>query len=348
MNFLKKATSQVRAKVTKYEITQDEEYDNLLEDYKASKKNVQKIQKDLKGMSEHLKGFSQCFQRFTNDIAQEYPASDVMRQYIAQLHQLAEQFNETCVEEFDSAVQQKCITHSKNFGLSLDGVSKTIESRDKAKYNFDNARYKVVQMLESKKPVDHQKYKGAQRDLEVNTATYNTAAYQCKKELYNLTRSKAHNITLSALCEAMAAFSNQTQQTLGQLNNLSQDIYQEGTYEDTYSGSDETVKPVELNLDPQAGFTNSVETSSSHAPSPSSVPPPSHGISQSSSQIPPEFDTEWYYLDNAMQQQGPHSLDELKELFRSNTVTASTHVFGGSLQDWAPLSSVQGLMPLLR
>lgn len=56
MNIIKKATTQVRAKVTKYEISQDEEYDNLIERYKSSKKNTAAIEKQLKVLSESVQG----------------------------------------------------------------------------------------------------------------------------------------------------------------------------------------------------------------------------------------------------------------------------------------------------
>eukprot|EP00818_Percolomonas_sp_WS_P010593 CAMPEP_0117434850 /NCGR_PEP_ID=MMETSP0759-20121206/166_1 /TAXON_ID=63605 /ORGANISM="Percolomonas cosmopolitus, Strain WS" /LENGTH=307 /DNA_ID=CAMNT_0005226355 /DNA_START=283 /DNA_END=1206 /DNA_ORIENTATION=- len=304
---------------------------------------------------------SDALANLTEDFSLEYDPSDQMRTHIAQIHQLATQFQKSAVEEFDSVIQNRSVGQVKNFATSLDGASKSIESRDKSKYSFDNSRYKVVQMLESKKPVDQIKFKSAQQELATDTATYNSAAFQCKKELYELTHARAHNPSLSALCDALAQLSQNMNHNFAQLSNLSQQINQVGVYQARYPENRETVRPAELSLTPSVGFATTY-----HPPSGGSGAPPMHqsgGQSQayyppssgsspaptssSSVYVPTEFDSEWYYLDANVQQQGPIAYGELKNLFRSNQVTASTHVFGGTLTDWAPLGTVKGLMGAL-
>ena len=56
MNFIKKAKTQVKTIISKYEVSKDEEYDALIEKYKNSKKNTPKVVSHLKMLSDHAKG----------------------------------------------------------------------------------------------------------------------------------------------------------------------------------------------------------------------------------------------------------------------------------------------------
>lgn len=348
MNLIKKATTTVRAKVTKYEISQDEEYDALLEKYKASKKNSLAIEKQLKVLSENIQGVGNSLQKLTQLFALEYDSSDVMGHHIAQLHQIMQQFQVQATEEFEQAIQKRCIAHVKNYCVALEGATKSIDTRDKTKYTFDDARYKLSQLIDSKKPVDQVKFKNYQHDLANQTATYNSVAYQCKKELYELVNARAHNATIAAFSESLSTFTQQTNRILSQSVTVAQSISQVPTYHDKYPEHRETVRPSELNQQPQAGFISSFNPSSFSTPnttnssSTSSITP-----SASRSPVPSEFDTEWFYLDKNVNQQGPVTFDQLRSLYKSGGVTASTHVFGGNLTDWSAISTVKNLSAYL-
>lgn len=266
-----------------------------------------------------------------------------MRHHISQLHQIIQQFQTKAVDEFDQALQNRCISHVKNYSVALDGVSKGIENREKAKYTFDDSRYKLSQLIDSKKPVDQIKFKNAQNDLITQTSTYNTISYQCKKDLYELTHARAHNATITGFSDALASFTQKTNEILSQSISVAQAISQVPTYQEKYTESRETVRPPELSQTPQAGFTSGFNPSSFSSPPPAPAP---NSISGPKS-VPSEFDTEWYYLDKNVQQQGPVNFEQLKNLYKTGIVTASTHVFGGNLTDWQPLSGVRNLFAII-
>ena len=63
--------------------------------------------------------------------------------------------------------------------------------------------------------------------------------------------------------------------------------------------------------------------------------------------IPDSFNTEWYYLDDEFEQHGPVTIDQLIGLYKSKTISNSTQVFGGEMEEWGTISSQSQLQNLL-
>lgn len=63
--------------------------------------------------------------------------------------------------------------------------------------------------------------------------------------------------------------------------------------------------------------------------------------------VPKKFDVDWYYLDSNVQQQGPVSFKELRQMFKNKQVTGETYVFGGDMSDWKQIKTITELFNIL-
>lgn len=55
--------------------------------------------------------------------------------------------------------------------------------------------------------------------------------------------------------------------------------------------------------------------------------------------MPPEYEGEWFFLDEKVQQQGPFTYAQVKQKFKSGAITLETHIFGADFPDWKQIKS---------
>eukprot|EP00818_Percolomonas_sp_WS_P007779 CAMPEP_0117445168 /NCGR_PEP_ID=MMETSP0759-20121206/5647_1 /TAXON_ID=63605 /ORGANISM="Percolomonas cosmopolitus, Strain WS" /LENGTH=354 /DNA_ID=CAMNT_0005237317 /DNA_START=108 /DNA_END=1172 /DNA_ORIENTATION=+ len=348
------------SKMGRLDISNDEQYDELYARYQHKKKNTQDTIKQFKQVSENLHALSLSISQLVQGIANTYENSDPIHPHIEQMSRALEQFDENYVQLFQKEVQFNCVDNVTNYIAELEAPKQMLLQRDKAKIEYDEKSTQMKKLMESKKPNAAQKMPLAREKLQHAESLYNTTRHQAKKQMADLINAHGRHMdpVLVSMNRSVASLAGGMNNTLGQYDSIAETIEgsplkrQQVTVEAEESSSVGEMQNFGSESHDGSGghtpFGGSSGTSTtaalqrtsypSHSSMGSAPPPP-----PTSREIPPEFNSEWYYLDENLEQKGPYDFHDMRRMFQSLTINDSTHVFGGEMSDWQEIAEVVGL-----
>lgn len=344
---INKQKAKLLSKIGRLEISQDPEYDRIHTEYQEKRKSVTDTIRNFKQVSDHVHALSTSLASLMQSVQNTYDPTDPIHSHMEQISHSLEQFDENVVQQFQKELQYQCLDEVTNYVAQLDTPKESIRQRDRLKIEYDEKRTQLNKLNESKKSTAPQKIPAAKEKLEQAESAYNKGRYQAKADMAALINDHGKHMdpVVVSLQHSLATLAEGMGSTIGGFDRVAQSIESQQFNREKISVSQHENSSVDIQHETslhQDGHDTMDQPQGDH-----SLHVPNKSVKPSRSKVPEEFLTEWYFLDDDMNQKGPFDFLEMQIKHSEGEVRDDTNVFGADMTDWMEVAQVPKLKTAL-
>jgi len=337
---LRRGTQTIKEKLGKAQTTVDEDYNILYGQFDTTYKTSQNFAKHVGQLVENFHAMSTTLHFLAEDFRDLYSHTndETKKEASILLMSIAEELETRAVLPFQNQVTSHILDPTNAYVVRFPAAKDLHKQRKKLLLEYDFFRDKVKGLSEkqSKNPLELPKMKEKMNVAKDDYEQLNALAKNAIQELLD-SKGPVYAPVVEQLIGNLIQYNDRTSVTMNRLKKFGAEPLAGG-------GSSRSPEV--------ASSYNSTSVSSGGSapvaqPRNSQPQQPLYPSARKEDPVPPKFDCEWFFLDNNVEQQGPFTVKEMRQKFKTNTINDQTHVFGGELSDWKMISAVQDLKKCL-
>eukprot|EP01080_Neovahlkampfia_damariscottae_P001863 gene1863-1004_t len=299
--------------------TVDHEFELLWSKQETLHETTKTTIKHLNQTIENIHAFQTNMGFLAEDFLMVYDKSESQREVPEKMRSVSESIQKNCCVPYQNGVTagvQKLMQYQVKFE-NLHELRKLREERRK-EYDFRRGKVESLTEKPSKNPLELPKEK---EKLAIAKEEYETMNDEAKAQIEQIFIEK-HNAFDAVLPIVIRETMEYQKRVMGDLQPL-------GKYSD-------------MKVQVTTTTSRQVKTQQTQ-PEKKQAPPLASRTKSVVSKVPPKFDVEWFYLDDAMNQCGPISYNDLKNSFKKGSIHGESYVFEANMSDWAQVNSIKEL-----
>jgi hypothetical protein len=335
----------LKEKVGSAKKTADTDYEELFHKQDNIRETTQKLNKHLQQLVDNFHAFSATLQFIAEDFSNTYDGSDALKATSDELLQMCKQLETNAVIPFQKNVSGLACAKLSDYLVAFEDIKAIHKTRTTAQREYDYRRDEVEKLTEkpSKDPMKLPKAKEKFAEAKEN---YDLVNEEGKRKINELLQSKSvpFDYAMETFLRSLASYQKTVMESVEKLLEMEKKFppVQQQNLDDF--------------LDDRSKNTNKGVSKSNLKQMPPSLPSKvssssSSGLSSASlKKVPPKYaDCEWFYLDGKLQQKGPLTFSQLKDMFKRNELTGESYVFGPEdMSDWKEINSLTELLSYLK
>ncbi|KAL0480776.1 hob3 [Acrasis kona] len=313
-------TSQLIKTKVKGSGTEDDEYEYMASSIEKLAKNSEQIGKyggqlidNFHSFTSTLKFMGKAFEEIYL-ITEDQPPEEVQ-----QLLKISEELDEVAVRPFQENLRSGFIDQAQEFSNLFAPMKDKHAQRKKIQLEYDYYKDKVKTLVEKSKATPNSELPRMKEKMASYEEQYETITTSNKNDMRDMMDRRPGSLDpmLRLLMTEILQYSKKMGEVVQRIN--------------TSTGGDSSNKPNPFKRRDSGNALNSAMSNVSVSSRPPTVPPPVRAV------VPPQYQGQWFYLDEAVQQQGPNTFQELAQMLKRGQINSETHIFGGNLQDWTKI-----------
>jgi len=312
-------TSQLIKTKVKGSGTEDDEYEYMASSIEKLAKNSEQIAKYGGQLVDNFHSFTSTLKFLGKAFEEIYLITeDQPPEEIQQLLKISDELDDVAVKPFQENIRAGFIDQAQEFSTLFAPIKDKHAQRKKIQLEYDYYKDKVKSLTEKSKATPNSELPRMKEKMTAYEEQYETITASNKNDMRDMMDRRPGSLDpmVRLLMKEVLQYSKKMGEVIERLG--------------TTTGSTEPAKPNPFKKQPSANsVTSAMGGMSVSRPS---VPPPVRAAV-----VPPQYQGQWYYLDDAVQQQGPNTFQELAQMLKRGQISNETHIFGGQLADWTKI-----------
>lgn len=297
--------------------TVDEEYNRLKLSFDNNEKLSANLNKHVAQLIENYHAMSTILHFIAEDVRDIYAGTE-FEENAKKFMAASQEIEKKCVIPFQEKATSAIVDPVKQYHSEFAPLRKLHDNRNKLKQEQEFYSQKVTTLASKQNNKNPLELPKAKEKLASAEEEFEKGDMMTKQEFTSIIEKRVdvYNPAFNTLLESMSTF---------------------------YSETSNICVPLQ-----QAKISGDVApVVAAPKKAPQALPQAPSSKSAASVSVPEEFNSEWFYLDENVAQQGPITFAELKKKFKSGQFNGDSYVFGGEMADWGQIKVVPKLLSTL-